>query len=530
MRRDLLATRVSRLVAGLRSTPRRVWLTSFVLVTSLSAVWALSQPVFAGPDEPAQVVRAHAIDHGDITGSNPSARVPRALRRVEHSARVVRAPEIYRSIIIPCFTRQRDLLAPCLRFSGSHRDVDVVNYEALQPPAYYAAVGVASWLFRPGTGTVYLMRLVSALLTGALIATAVTALRRSVSPRVLGAGVVVAVTPMVLFLGGVVNPGGAEIAAALAFWVCGLVLTSRATERVENWLVTGAGIAGCVLALSRPLGPLWIALIALTILGVADRAALRSVAQSRRARLWAALIVTSMVVQVAWDLVAGPRDATLVGRTASELSTLGQVSDSFGATFGWYRQMIGSFGWNETLAPTLAWVPWTAALGFLFFAALAWVTRRHAVILLALLAAVIAVPIVVELTPYHADGALWLGSYTLPLAVGVPILAAFMLASTERGRELLASRFVLAIGVVAGVGQFLAFADNLRRYTVGATRDLLFWLHAEWLPPLPPVLLTVGYAALTGAFLAWVLGRDPIAPTAEAARPGSELRTVPGTG
>src|SRR5207248_2659792 len=260
---------------------------------------------------------------------------------------------------------------------------------------------------------VYLMRLVSALLTGALIATAVTALQRSVSPTVLGAGVVVAVTPMVLFLGGVVNPGGTEIAAALAFWVCGLVLTSRATERVENWLVTGAGIAGCVLALSRPLGPLWIALIALTILGVADRAALRSVARSRRARLWAA---------------------------------------------------------------------------------------------------VIGVPIVVELTPYHADGALWFGNYTLPLAVGVPILAAFMLASTERGRELVASRFVLAIGVVAGVGQFLAFADNLRRYTVGATRDLLFWFHAEWLPPLPPVLLTVGYAGLTGAFLAWVLGRDPIAP------------------
>jgi hypothetical protein len=502
------AVRGTRLVAGLTSTPRRAWLTTFVLVTSLCAVWALSQPVFAGPDEPAHVVRADGIAHGELIGSEPGGRVPRALRRVDDDVRIVRAPQIYGSVVVPCFAHQRDLLAPCLRFSGPTTDADVASYESLQPPAYYAVVGLTSWLSTPGTRTVYVMRLVSAVLTGALIATAFAAVRRSAAPRLLGTGVVLAVTPMVLFLGGVVGPAGTEIAAAIAFWVCGLVLLSRAPDRVESSLITGAGIAGCVLALSRPLGPLWIGLIALTLAGATNRTTLRTITRSGRARVWAALVVAAMAVQVAWNVIVGPSDATLTGHAATKLSTLSQLGDALGATYGWYREMIGSFGWNETLAPALTWVPWTAALGFLFFAALAWVAGRYAGVLLALITAVIIVPIVLELTPYHVEGGVWLGSTTLPLAVGVPILAAHALTTAARGRELLASRFVLAVGVVAAVGQFLAFAANLRRYTVGGTRDLLYWLHAQWDPPLPALVLTVGYAALLFAFLACVLGGD----------------------
>src|SRR5262245_7817038 len=259
---------LARLAAGLRSSSRRVWWTSFVLATSLSAAWALSQPVFAGPDEPAHVVRAVALAHGTLTGSEPRGRLPRPLRPVEGDARVVQVPAIYGSVVVPCFTRNIDLLAPCLRFTGPTRDADVVTYEALQPPAYYGVVGAASWLFSPGTATVYLMRLLSALMAGALLATAITALRWAHAPRLLGTGVVLAVTPMVLFLGGVVNPAGTEIAAAVAFWVCGLVLVSRAPERVEPVLVTGAGVAGVALALSRALGPVWVVLIAIAVLAV----------------------------------------------------------------------------------------------------------------------------------------------------------------------------------------------------------------------------------------------------------------------
>ncbi|HYV59620.1 MAG TPA: DUF2142 domain-containing protein, partial [Acidimicrobiia bacterium] len=328
--------------------------------------------------------------------------------------------------------------------------------------------------------------------------------------------------------GGVVNPAGTEVAAAIAFWVCSLVLVSRAPERVEKVLVTGAGVAGIVLALSRPLGPAWVVLVALAVLAVTSRAARANLARSGRVRLWAALVAIAGVVQVIWDAAVRPREASLVGRTAASLSTVSQIEDSFGATYDRYREMIGWFGWHQTPAPALSWVPWTAAVGFVFLAALAWVARRHALVLLALLAAVIVIPVVVDVTPYETGGASWPGSAVLPLAVGIPILAAFSLAATERGRELLASRFVPAVGVLVAVGQFVAFADDLRRYTVGGTRDLLYFLHPQWQPPLPPFLLTFGYAALVVVFVAWLLGWRGTSGSAPAvADPSSSTTALP---
>jgi hypothetical protein len=493
-----------------------VWWTSFVLVTALCGLWAISQPVFAGPDEPANVIRATALAHGQLTGDEPRGPVDKELRPVEDSVRIVQAPAIYASVgAVPCFADHTDLLAPCLRFNGPTKDTDVATYAARQPPAYYAAVGVASWVRRAGTATVYLMRLLSAVITGALLATAITAVHRSAAPRLLGVGLAVAVTPMVLFLGGLVNPGGPEVAAAVAFWVCSLALVSRPGAPVDNALVAGAGVAGCVLALSRQLGPLWLGLVAVVVLVVTSRETLRGLARSTWVRVWAGLIVASTLAQVAWDVVVRPRDATLVDRAPTGLSWLEQVQHSFGQTFRWYREMIGWFGWLDNPAATLVWIPWTAAVAFLVFVAAAWVRRRHATVLGALLAAVIVVPVVIDATPYNADGTFWQGSYILPLAVGVPILAAFALAATERGRELVASRFVLVVGLVVGFAQFLAFAQNLRRYTVGINGPIAYFQHAHWNPPLPPLLLTVAYALAVTAFVAWLLARRAH-PAAEA--------------
>jgi hypothetical protein len=252
----------------------------------------------------------------------------------------------------------------------------------------------------------------------------------------------------------------------------------------------------------------WIVLIAIAVLAVTSRTARANLARSGRVRLWAALVAAAGVVQVAWDVAVRPREATLLGRTAANVSTVTHLEDSFGATYDRYREMIGWFGWRQVLAPSLSWVPWTAAVGFLVLAALAWVARRHAVVLLGLVSALIVVPILVDATPYVHEGLLLPGSAVLPLAVGVPVFAAFSLAATEWGRELLASRFVLAVGVVAAVGQFFAFAANLRRYTVGGTRDVLYFLHlhTQWQPPVPAFLLTVGYAVLVVLFVAWLLG------------------------
>jgi hypothetical protein len=350
------------------------------------------------------------------------------------------------------------------------------------------------------------MRILTALMSGALIATAITALRTLAAPTLMAAGLTLAVTPMAIFMTGSVNPNGLEIAASLALWVCGIALVSTSQRRVDNWLVTAAGVAGCTLALSRQLGPLWLALVALAIAGVSNRQAMQHLARSARARLWSLLVALCALGQIVWGLVVRPSDATLVGRAPTTLSTLDAIDRSVGSTFDWYRQMIGWFGWLDTPAPLLTWLLWTAALAFLVFVAIAWATRRLVVSLLSVIAGTILVPIILEATPYRAAGTLWQGRYTLPLAAGVPILAAFGLAATPKGRRIVTPRFLVTLGAATAVAQLLAFAQNLRRYTVGYDGELLYWRHPQWLPPvLSPLFLTLAYAVAVLALTSWLL-------------------------
>ena len=86
---------------------------SFVLATSVCALWGLANPQFAAPDEPAHVIRAHALDHGQITGKTPSPRLLKELKGDKASLQV-REPEIYEALCTTCVAFQCDAPAECL--------------------------------------------------------------------------------------------------------------------------------------------------------------------------------------------------------------------------------------------------------------------------------------------------------------------------------------------------------------------------------------------------------------------------------
>jgi hypothetical protein len=259
------------------------------------------------------------------------------------------------------------------------------------------------------------------------------------------------------------------------------------------------------LALSRQLGPLWLGLVALTMLGLTNRRGLVNLWRSHWARLWGGLIAASAVVQVAWDAFVKPLDVTPTRRQRTNLDTPEILRNAFGATLGRVREMVGTFGWLDTPSPTLTWVPWIAAVGFLFFLAVTWGKRRVVAILLGLLAATVVVPALIESAEFgNAGGPIWQGRYTLPLAFGIPILSAIVVASTEGGRQLPARRLLLGVGIVVGVAHVLAFAQNLRRYTVGTDGEIQYWRHPEWTPPVSPLLLTIGYTIVITGFVCLV--------------------------
>ena len=78
-------------------------------------------------------------------------------------------------------------------------------YNARYPPLYYSIVGLPS-LLADSNWAVYLMRLFSAALSSLFIALAVTSAYVWSKNRLLIAGIVIAATPMVMYLAGIINP------------------------------------------------------------------------------------------------------------------------------------------------------------------------------------------------------------------------------------------------------------------------------------------------------------------------------------
>jgi len=523
----------SSLLGALRSSPRLVWWTTFLLLTSLGGLWALANPLFAAPDENSHVARAVALDHGQLTGDTDTARL-RAQLEITPEVLKVRIPEIDRDSYSGCFAFQPNATAQCAHIEGSTHDADALTSAGRHPPSYYAVVGIASWLYHPGSGSLYLMRFLSVLISAALIATTITALRRTALPRLVAVGVLVAVTPMVLFVGSSVNPNGPETAAAITLWVCGLVLVSqtrRGHEEIDGRLVTAAGIAGCVLALSRQLGPLWIVLVGITIAIFGSRESIRALARSTVVRIWVAVIAVLSTAQIGWNVIVGSLGYTRPPHAAKNVPTSDIARFTVGSLFDRYQQMIGFFGWLDTPAPALTYVIWTAAVGFLVLVAVTWAARRRLAALIVVIAATVVVPLTLESAAYgDAGGPAWQGRYTLPLAVGIPIVAAMAIASSERGRQLAERRLFIGSGVALVVAHILAFAQNLRRYTVGYDGEIQFWKHPLWSPPVSPFIVTIAYALLATAFVAWFLySASPSSVAAVAARPRSASRTGPDT-
>src|SRR5207253_3606760 len=127
------------------------------------------------------------------------------------------------------------------------------------------------------------------------------------------------------------------------------------------------------------------------------------------------------------------------------------------------RQMVGKFGWLDTSSPTLTYMFWTAAIGLVVLLALGFASRRDAGLVAALVALTIAVPVAIDSSQARRVGLGWQGRWTLPFAVGVPIIAAFALVWSHGADAMARSRFawIVAVGFVAA--QLFAFDQALRR-------------------------------------------------------------------
>lgn len=474
---------LSRLRQG--SSPLGVFIFFALLFFSIFAVWGLSTPLMALPDEPVHAIRAVALDRGgELIGTNTAGS--------GNANTVVTVPELYAHLgAIPgCYADHPHVTAACAPSdAGTSTATPVVIYVGRYPPLYYAFVGLPSFFTVSPTG-VRLMRLFSSALSAILLALALTSIVAWSRSRLLLAGLALAATPQLFFLGGGINPSGFEVSAAICLWCSLLVLALERRDDPPLGLIVTVAISASLLILARPLSPFWAVCIALTVAALAGWRTVVSLLRRRTVQWALGVVAVCGALALAWIVGAHALDHLPTGGfVPTHLSDVSIFLNAFGETAVILRSAVGDFGWLDTNSPLFTYVVW--GIGIVFVGGLAALTarRREVGVLAILVVASVLVPVLIIAEPARRYGFAGQGRDFLPLTVGVPLVAAALAARSPLVARY-RTRCVATVAVLVGGGQVAAFAEALRRNAVGLGGPINY-LNGPWRPPGGALLLTV---------------------------------------
>jgi hypothetical protein len=469
----------------------------------LGTAWILATPPGAYPDADAHYIRAVAASHGEFFGQ-PYTGPPLDPSRFRlGQARVFRVPA---GLAVPstfdCVAGNLTRPSVCSYAAPDNGTVtSQVSVEGTDTPLGYLLPALLMRLATGPNGAELLGRIATLGTSLSLLAAAVALLwsRRSrLSPL---AGVVLAVTPTVLFLGGEVGPNGLEPVATICF-VAGLIRLGRgdADDPPRPWMFLATAAGAVVLALARPLGFAWVILdVVCWALVFGQRTVLR-VYSGRAARVALGIVLVAVGVSFAWERTNQLKPAGGLG------GALAQVPGVFDLVPQYIGDFVGRFGDSDTLLPQPLVEPWVACVVVLAGIAVAVGNRRERFGIAGLLVAVVVV-----LVGYASAFDSLLGGglayaqarHVLPFALLLPLFVGEVV-SRRAGRLGVRTppRLFLwcaAIAAVVGVG---AFYYDARRYAVGTLGRFLFFLpgRAAWSPPAGWLAL-LAMASLGGALL-----------------------------
>lgn len=495
----------------------KMWMWATGVLFALCAVWAVATPLMDAPDEPAQVIHAVAIWNGTLLGDS----FPRVTPEPDLGPGVVasgvvtrqRVPRAYDELrhLVDCYMFDRLATAECAPAVGTDATpVDSETYVGTYQPTYYLLVGWPSRLLRPSLA-VRAMRLVSAAIGAALLGSGLLSARRADRSGALVIGAALAVTPMALFLIGTVNPSGLEIAAAFATWT-GLLELFTGRHPPKTSTLVRVGGAAALFALSRPLSPVFLLVaLATTALIASTPARMRSLARERPVRLGALGVAIAFIASAIWVISTRAYDA-FTGLSQPGLTTIEAIKTHIDMLGFRARQLVGYFGNVDAPLPdAFVWI-WLCAIGVLVAIALWRGTWRQRGVLVGIAGFTILLPLASEATRAHTYGFIWQGRYALPFAIGVPIIAGWIIADGRDAAEItrgstweLTGRIgmVTAAGLVS-VTMVVSHLAFMTRVAVGYPNPLFDYLSdARWHPPVSEWLLlgvtvaaSLGYLAL----------------------------------
>ena len=473
-----------RFVSGLLLPPSRLIIAYFLF----GLAWLGANPLGAAPDERDHYIKALATAEGHPIGNR--------LTEVPGSS----SSEIYVVSNARTFMLPYRLIPPadiaCMAFHPSQSAAcqDGVTYETRPgvgpqnstegsyQPYLYLLPGLfarAGWSFRAGFRLARLANLLTSIVLVALAAHMSWDPGRGSLSLV---GLMVAVTPMSLFLFASANTSGPEVAGGICFTAGLLAFFGR--EKCPQWYVLAASVGGAVLVLGRATGVGFALLISATIAVLYDwntiRLRLRS---SGRFFFWGlALAFASMVAALSWEFTmhahpaSSPRLAISMLRPAlHDLPLL-------------FLEQVGVFGWLDTLMPTFVYSGWRVLVMMLVGSAFLLGSNRQRLGLLMMIASLLTADEFIDAVVLPPTGFGIQGRHTLPIAVAVPIAAAEIVrVNFPRVRMTGVIGVLSAISAVVAFMQAVAWYANARRYAVGVTGTWMFfkvgWRPAGgWLP------------------------------------------------
>lgn len=473
----------------------RAWLGRFIVFSILLGGWAISLPDFSGPDEPAHVLRAAAVAGGHLqteqrdlgNGESFVTDIPRSL--------TLGSPIAVCYVFNPTTT-------PCgPPFARDDTPTEAITTAGSAPPLFYALVG-PPLRAEPDARGLLLARLVNAAACAALLATAAAFALRARRRAFLLAGLGVAVTPMACYLATIVNPSGIEIAAGIATWVLLLVAT-REDRAMPTGMAAALAVAGSVLVLSRALSAVYFVLIVGTVVLAFGWRAFDP--RRRQVQAIVGVLGVSFLVAAAWVLTHDPT-ALVPALVIQPASLFGKLMQSVGKTGSNLEQMIAAFGWLDVRSPRGVHFAWLFVTGTLVLFAMHSARQLRAQLaLVAVVAATLLIPIVIEVRGYDQYGLIWQGRYILPVAVGIPLLSGVLLDRAAAPMRAFLERPRRSLIVMLWVAHCVAFWFLLRRYSMGADASVVIPLHPEWSPRLHPWVLAAIVGAASGEWAWWLI-------------------------
>jgi Predicted membrane protein (DUF2142) len=327
-----------------RRVSRRWLSTPLLLVTGYACLllaWAVGNPPFASPDEPAHYVRAIGVSGGAIAGE-ATVTVPGRLWTAAQPA---------------CNAFRSDLSAACVdELRPLERPRDVVTTAGSYPPLAYVLPGLAERAASGPAAADRAGRLATVGISILLLLAMVLLVWDSQVGSLSLLGAVVSTTPMVLFVCSIVNPSALETAAGLAF-AAALLRLARPSGPNDSWVWSAVAITGTALTLSRSTGVLWLVLDLLVFGGFVGVRDVRGIV-TRRPRLAAAtavLFVVAIALNRAWEAAYG---SALTREGPAGTTWRGWIENGFDHLPRLVSEWVGVFGWLDATMPGPGYLVW----------------------------------------------------------------------------------------------------------------------------------------------------------------------------